>query len=177
MAFDCLHVHGLDVRRLRLHRRRGILEQEVAGAQMVFPARRLPDHGLSAWAVVKERGYEGMVAKDEESVYRGGPTRSRVKVKIRHEGRFIVGGFSACRTRSPGSWSGSATADVCSSAARWNGALACEPPWILKRGRQRTSSPFQSRGRSRPTSPSQENVAWARACYGIVEPFLEQACT
>jgi bifunctional non-homologous end joining protein LigD len=76
MAFDCLHVHGLDVRGLPLHRRRDMLEQEVAGASMIFSARRLPDNGLAAWAVVKERGYEGLVAKDAESVYRGGPTRS-----------------------------------------------------------------------------------------------------
>jgi bifunctional non-homologous end joining protein LigD len=92
MAFDCLHVHGLDVRGLQLHRRRYMLEQEVASATMVFAARRLPDNGLSAWAVVKERGYEGLVAKDAEASYRSGPTRSWVKVKIRREGRFIVGG-------------------------------------------------------------------------------------
>jgi hypothetical protein len=45
-----------------------MLEQEVSGAQMVFPVRRLPDHGLSTWAVVKERGYKGLVAKHEEPV-------------------------------------------------------------------------------------------------------------
>lgn len=42
---------------------------------------------------MKEQGYEGLVAKDEESVYRGGHTRSWLKVKIRREGRFIVGGI------------------------------------------------------------------------------------
>ena len=93
MAFDCLHVHGLDVRGLPLHRRRYMLEQEVAGTGMVFPARRLPDNGLAAWNVVKERGYEGLVGKDAESVYRAGPTRSWVKVKIRREGRFVLGGI------------------------------------------------------------------------------------
>lgn len=72
MAFDCLHVHGLDVRGLPLHRRRDMLEHELAGASMVFAVRRLPDNGLAAWAVVKERGYEGPVAKDAESSYRGG---------------------------------------------------------------------------------------------------------
>jgi bifunctional non-homologous end joining protein LigD len=60
-----------------------MLEEEIAGANMVYAARRLPDHGLAAWAVVKERGYEGLVAKDQESTYRGGPTRRWVKVKIR----------------------------------------------------------------------------------------------
>jgi bifunctional non-homologous end joining protein LigD len=76
MAFDCLHVHDLDVRGLPLHRRRRMVEQEVAGASMIYAARRLPDNGLAAWAMVKERGYEGLVAKDEQSTYRSGPTRS-----------------------------------------------------------------------------------------------------
>src|SRR5262249_19242255 len=81
MAFDCLHVHGLDVRGLPLHRRRDMLEQEVAGATMIYAARRLPENGLAAWAMVKERGYEGLVAKDEQSTDRGGPTRSWLKIK------------------------------------------------------------------------------------------------
>ena len=93
IAFDCLRVHGLDVRNLPLHRRRYMLEQEVAGASMIFAARRLPDNGHVAWAVVKERGYEGLVAKDAESPYRSGPTRSWVKVKIRREGQFVLGGI------------------------------------------------------------------------------------
>ena len=42
---------------------------------------------------MKERGYEGLVGKDAESVYRGGPTRSWVKVKVRQEGRFVLGGI------------------------------------------------------------------------------------
>ena len=48
---------------------------------MVRPARRLAVDGLEAWAQVLERGYEGMVGKDEASLYRGGITRSWLKVK------------------------------------------------------------------------------------------------
>jgi hypothetical protein len=42
----------------------------VLDADMVLPARRLAVDGLEAWAQVLERGYEGMVAKDEVSPYR-----------------------------------------------------------------------------------------------------------
>jgi bifunctional non-homologous end joining protein LigD len=93
MAFDCLHVHGLDVRGLSLHRRRHMLEQEIAGPSMIYAARRLPEKGLAGLAVVKERGYEGLVAKDAESTYRAGLTRSWLKVKVRREGRFVLGGI------------------------------------------------------------------------------------
>ena len=41
---------------------------------MIFAARRLPDNGHAAWAVVKEKGYDGLVAKNEGSVYKGGST-------------------------------------------------------------------------------------------------------
>jgi len=41
----------------------------------------LASHGLKAWAQVLDRGYEGLVAKDEVSVYVGGRTRLWLKVK------------------------------------------------------------------------------------------------
>ena len=37
--------------------------------------------GLAAWSQVIERSCEGMIGKDENSTYEGGPTRRRVKVK------------------------------------------------------------------------------------------------
>jgi ATP-dependent DNA ligase len=41
----------------------------------------LADHGLTAWAEVLERGYEGLVAKDPASPYVGGRTLKWLKVK------------------------------------------------------------------------------------------------
>jgi ATP-dependent DNA ligase len=49
---------------------------------LVFPVRRLAPDGHEAWKQVIERGYEGYVAKDDASVYEGGATRRRVKVKV-----------------------------------------------------------------------------------------------
>jgi ATP-dependent DNA ligase len=43
--------------------------------------RRLAPDGLEAWAQMVERGYEGLVAKDEASAYEAGPTGRWLKVK------------------------------------------------------------------------------------------------
>jgi len=40
--------------------------------------------GLSTWAQVLERGYEGLVGKDEASPYREGRTLAWLKVKVPH---------------------------------------------------------------------------------------------
>jgi hypothetical protein len=43
--------------------------------------------------MAQERGYQGMVAKDPRSTYRSGRTRSWVKVKVRHDDVFVLGGI------------------------------------------------------------------------------------
>jgi hypothetical protein len=58
------------------------LEDVVTGSELVFPVRRLAADGLAAWEQVIERGYEGLVAEDEASVYEPGPTRRWLKVKV-----------------------------------------------------------------------------------------------
>ena len=92
IAFDELQASSQDVRRLSLDRRRAILEKALDGSQIVLPVRRLTSHGSRAWAAVERRGLEGFVAKDPASSYRAGATRSWIKVKLRHERVFVVGG-------------------------------------------------------------------------------------
>ena len=91
IAFDCVQASGRDLREHPLGARREVLERLIADHHLLFPARRLPAHGLAAWAEVQRRGYEGLVAKDESSAYRGGRTRSWLKVKLRDEERVPVG--------------------------------------------------------------------------------------
>jgi bifunctional non-homologous end joining protein LigD len=82
IAFDVLYRNGVDLIDRPLHERRAQLEDQVAGGNLVLPVRRLAANGLEAWAMVLERGYEGWVGKDEASPYRGGITRSWLKVKV-----------------------------------------------------------------------------------------------
>jgi ATP-dependent DNA ligase len=48
---------------------------------VILPVRRLSPNGLKAWTQAIHRGYEGMVAKDRESLYVPGRTLRWVKVK------------------------------------------------------------------------------------------------
>jgi ATP-dependent DNA ligase len=72
MAFDLLYRDGRDLSARPLRDRRARLEDVVAASNLVFPVRRLAPDGLEAWSQVVERGYEGIVAKDDGSPYEGG---------------------------------------------------------------------------------------------------------
>src|SRR5439155_10845021 len=109
ITFDCAHAGGRDLRHYPLGARREVLETVLAGQRLLLAARRLPAHGLEAWAEVQRRGYEGLVAKDETSAYLGGRTRSWLKVKRRN------GTGREARTEQP--------ATPCSSV--WSRATAC----------------------------------------------------
>jgi ATP-dependent DNA ligase len=78
-----LYRAGQDVTDRPLQDRRVLLEDAIAGAgSYVLPARRLAGNGLDAWAQVLGSGWEGYVAKDEQSPYPGGVTCSWLKVKV-----------------------------------------------------------------------------------------------
>jgi bifunctional non-homologous end joining protein LigD len=87
IAFDCLYARGKDLRARPLRVRRNVLEDLVDGHDLVLPARRLASDGLEAWRQVIERGYEGLVGKDEASPYVEGRTLSWLKVKCRTTAR------------------------------------------------------------------------------------------
>jgi bifunctional non-homologous end joining protein LigD len=81
MAFDVLYRNGRDMSARPLRDRRAALEDVVAGSDLVFPVRRLARNGFEAWSEVIARDFEGLVAKDEASLYEAGPTRRWLKVK------------------------------------------------------------------------------------------------
>jgi ATP-dependent DNA ligase len=68
------------------------MEDAIAEANLIYPALRLEADRLMAWDQVKRGGWEGLVAKDEQSAYVSRRTRSWIKVKIRREEKFVVVG-------------------------------------------------------------------------------------
>jgi bifunctional non-homologous end joining protein LigD len=85
VAFDCLFARGNDLRGKPLKERRRSLERVLERAKPpILIARRLDRSGPHAWQDVKRRGIEGMVAKDEGSLYLPGQRTDRwIKVKHR----------------------------------------------------------------------------------------------
>jgi bifunctional non-homologous end joining protein LigD len=81
IAFDLLHQNGRELTGRPLRDRRSRLENAVAGTEFVLPVRRLARNGFEAWSEVIARDYEGLVAKDETSLYEPGPTHRWLKVK------------------------------------------------------------------------------------------------
>jgi bifunctional non-homologous end joining protein LigD len=81
MVFDLLHQDGRELTGRPLRDRRARLESAIAGSDLVLPVRRLAKNGFEAWAEVVAHDYEGLVAKEEASLYEAGPTRRWLKVK------------------------------------------------------------------------------------------------
>jgi bifunctional non-homologous end joining protein LigD len=87
VAFDCVWARGKDLLRESLLRRRAVLEKELARAEgPILVARRLAADGLEAWEEVKAHGWEGLIAKDESSIYEPG-VRTRSWIKVKHKVR------------------------------------------------------------------------------------------
>jgi bifunctional non-homologous end joining protein LigD len=97
-VFDCLYRNGRDLRREPLSVRRAELEKALEGAPPeVVPSRRLSGNGLTAYRTALRRGLEGVVAKDEESIYEERRGFKWLKVKVHQEEEFVIGGFTAPR--------------------------------------------------------------------------------
>lgn len=98
-VFDCLERDGVELLRRPLAERRRVLEGLVAPRRgVLLRARRLPTDGLAAYRVAQERGWEGIIAKDDASPYEPGRrVATWLKVKARKEGEFVIGGFTPPR--------------------------------------------------------------------------------
>jgi bifunctional non-homologous end joining protein LigD len=105
--FDVLELDGRPLLRMPLRDRRALLEEIVPSRRgVLMRSRRLSRLGPRArgasagskWDPLGEaraRGWEGVIAKDETSPYEPGKrTRSWLKIKVRKEAEFVIGGFT-----------------------------------------------------------------------------------
>ncbi len=98
-VFDCLYLDGRDLRREPLSSRRAALENVLgkpSGKQpMLFVSARLAPDGLEAYRIATRKGFEGVIAKDESSLYVEGRSASWLKFKVKQEDEFLIVGYTA----------------------------------------------------------------------------------
>lgn len=95
-VFDLLELGGASLLRLPLRERRALLDRLIARPRAaIVRSRRLVRDGRAAYAEAGELGWEGIIAKDEGSRYEPGKrTGAWLKVKIRKQSEFVIGGFT-----------------------------------------------------------------------------------
>ena len=94
VVFDCLFRDGTDLRREPLSRRRAVMERSIGSGPIVIPSHRLSSNGLEAFRIAKQRGYEGVVAKELSSPYVEARSSQWLKIKVRQEDEFVICGYT-----------------------------------------------------------------------------------
>jgi bifunctional non-homologous end joining protein LigD len=96
-VFDCLERDGVSLlKRPLAERRRALLSLLPRRQGLLLPSRRLPSDGLEAYRSAQKLGWEGIIAKDKSSRYDPGRrTTNWLKVKVRKESEFVIGGYTA----------------------------------------------------------------------------------
>jgi bifunctional non-homologous end joining protein LigD len=93
-VFDCIYRNGKDLRKTTLVERRAALEQSVKPSSNLILSARLDTDGIKAFEIARKRGFEGLIAKDLSSKYVSGRSPAWLKVKVRREDEFVIGGFT-----------------------------------------------------------------------------------
>ncbi len=95
-VFDLLELDGRSLLGVPQRDRRALLEELLPPRRgVLMRSRRLPRDGRRALAQAGERGWEGIIAKDESSSYEPGRRSGAwLKVKVRKESEFVIGGFT-----------------------------------------------------------------------------------
>jgi len=92
--FDLLYVDRYDVRRVPLRYRKQLLRDTFDFHDSLRFTEHRETEGEAYYKEACRRGWEGVIAKDGESVYMSGRTRAWLKFKCTHEQEFVIGGYT-----------------------------------------------------------------------------------
>ena len=81
VAFDILHIDGIDLRKEPLIRRRVLLRELIPDDCSVQFSDHFVASGKEIFEAVKKLGLEGIVSKRAKAPYRSGPSRNWLKTK------------------------------------------------------------------------------------------------
>jgi bifunctional non-homologous end joining protein LigD len=93
-VFDLLHLNGKDLMQIPLLERQRILAESIPPGKLLHVAEALPGKLETIAAKIEEFGFEGVIAKQRDSVYASGKAPGTwLKKKIKETEEFIIGGY------------------------------------------------------------------------------------
>jgi bifunctional non-homologous end joining protein LigD len=95
MIFDLLAFEGHDLRGLPLLERKRLLRDILPARGPLRYADHVIEHGREFYAVVLERGLEGVVAKRADSPYMGQRSDCWLKLRVERVDDFVIVGFTS----------------------------------------------------------------------------------
>jgi len=94
-AFDLIGCDGWDLRELPLIERKAVLQRLVPAAGPLRYSDHVEGDGEGLYALIVQRGLEGVLAKKRDSVYKSGQrAKEWLKIKTDPEGDFAVCGYT-----------------------------------------------------------------------------------
>lgn len=101
-VFDLLSLDGEDVRKEPLRRRKDRLAQLLKGTPSTGPlhySEHVEGEGERVLKALCAEGYEGIVSKKADGIYRSGRSRGWLKTKCTRRQEFVIGGWSPSARR------------------------------------------------------------------------------
>jgi bifunctional non-homologous end joining protein LigD len=93
-AFDLLYLDGYDWRKLPLDERKKKLTSILIPGDSVRFSDHYERQGKALFAMAREKGLEGILAKKRDSVYQERRSSEWLKIKIRHRLEAVIGGYT-----------------------------------------------------------------------------------
>src|SRR6266852_4582708 len=97
-AFDLLYCDGYDLREAPLLQRKQLLQRLLFVSERFRYADHQREHGKELFALAKESGLEGIVAKRADSRYVSDRSINWLKLKVTQTLDAVIGGWTAART-------------------------------------------------------------------------------
>jgi bifunctional non-homologous end joining protein LigD len=93
-AFDLLYLDGYDLRKLPLEERKKKLLSIIVTGDSLRYSDHYPEQGKALFEIAREKGLEGILAKQRDSIYQERRSSEWLKIKIRHRMECVIGGYT-----------------------------------------------------------------------------------
>lgn len=94
-VFDILWLDGISLMNLPLAERKDILKQLTPESGLIRYSESIDEIGIDFYAIAKQNGLEGIIAKEKNSLYQPGlRTKSWLKIKVEHKHEAVICGFT-----------------------------------------------------------------------------------